>query len=144
MKDLVITLTAQHQSVLRMVASINGKVQKGDVQGISHALGDLRDALLAHLELEDRELYPNLIRAAEKQNQPNIVNATKTFATNMIDITGVLKQFLVRFEGPKLDVNAFKPEWERIVGTLAARITSEESTLYPMFNQWMGSDQASR
>jgi hypothetical protein len=137
MDNIVATLQAQHQAVLKMVGKINEKVARGEVKGLNSILGELKTALLAHLELEDNQLYPSLIKAADALKNPGIAQTTRMFSGNMVQITDTLKGFLGKFEGKDIDPAAFKTDWNQLIGVLSARITSEEATLYPMYNQWV-------
>jgi hypothetical protein len=138
MKELIDTLQAQHNAVAVMVDRINASIAKGDTRAISTTLGELKSALLAHLELEDNQLYPQLIQAAEKQGDPTIAQTTKMFSSGMVLISDTLKTFLGRYERKKdFSVDEFKKDWREVTVALSARINQEESSLYPLYNKWV-------
>jgi hypothetical protein len=136
-KDLVGTLRGQHEAALKLVGTINERLAAKDIPGVNAALTQLKNALLAHLELEDKKLYPALINAAEAKKNSSLASTTRMFSSNMVGITETLKSFLAKFEGKQFDPKAFETEWKAVVGALGARINSEEATLYPMYQQWV-------
>jgi hemerythrin-like domain-containing protein len=130
-ESLVKTLKAQHQAVQRMVAELEGKLQRQDAEAATAVLGRLKEALLAHLELEDRELYPGLVRHAQAQH---MLQVAKTFSSNMEFISQGLKDFLSRHERIT-DIATFRMEWQGVREVLRQRIHSEETSLYPLYER---------
>ncbi len=135
MGSLVDTLRTQHAAVQKMAAEISQLVARTDIGAISAKLTDLKTALLGHLDLEDKKLYPALIKAAQKKD-PAAAETARMFATNMVGISRVLVDFLGKYEGKKFSADAFAQDWQGILGALAARINSEEATLYPLYEKW--------
>ena len=135
MSSLVQTLKAQHVAVQTMATEVNQLVERKNVAGINAKLTELKAALLGHLELEDKKLYSALIKAAEKKD-PAAVETARMFSTNMVGISRVLIDFLGKYEGKKFSAEAFAQDWQGILGALAARINSEEATLYPLYEKW--------
>ena len=135
MGSLVETLKTQHVAVQKLATEISQLVERKNVAGINGKLTDLKTALLGHLELEDKKLYPALIKAAEKKD-PAAVGTARMFSTNMVGISRVLTDFLGKYEGKKFSADAFAQDWQGILGALAARINSEEATLYPLYEKW--------
>ena len=135
MSSLVATLKAQHVAVQKMATEISKLVERKNIAGINAKLTDLKTALLGHLELEDKNLYPALIKAAEKKD-PTAAETARMFSTNMVGISSVLIGFLGKYEGKNFSADAFAQDWQGILGALGARINSEEATLYPLFEKW--------
>ena len=135
MSSLVATLKAQHVAVQKMATEISKFLERKNIAGISAKLAELKAALLGHLELEDKNLYPALIKAAEKKD-PAAVETARMFSTNMVGISSVLVGFLKKYEGKSFSADAFAQDWQGILGALGARINSEEATLYPLFEKW--------
>jgi AraC-like DNA-binding protein len=135
MGSLVDTLKTQHAAVQKMATEISQLVERTDIGAISAKLTSLKTALLGHLDLEDKKLYPALIKAAQKKD-PAAAETARMFATNMVGISRVLIEFLGKYEGKKFSADAFAQDWQGILGALAARINSEEATLYPLYEKW--------
>lgn len=135
MEELIGTLKAQHQAVTRMVTDITQALKRRDRANISLALVDFRKALTAHLELEDHHLYPELIRAAERQNNRDVVDLAQSFASNMAYVSRVLTDFLRRYEGKEFTLEDFDREWKTIASTLGTRVSAEERTLYRQYER---------
>ncbi len=108
---------------------------RADVISAGHTLDRLKTALLAHLQLEDTELYPGLQRLGKATGQPSLQTTADLFASNMKRITDAVTGFLGRYEGKNFDVIAFNRDWKSIVEVLGSRIQSEETTLFPMYEK---------
>ncbi len=78
------------------------------------------------------------MRAGKEKNDKALSDTAQVFSSNMLRITDSLKGFLQRHEGKKLDAGAFTRDWKTITAALQARITSEEATLYPLYDKWVG------
>ncbi len=134
--NLINTLKSQHQAVIGLVGQINDAVVRKDQPAIQKHLDVLGKALLGHLAIEDTELYPALIKAAETSGQDNLATTARLFATNMTFITRALKHFLGRYgTGAKFEMKTFPDDWKNIVSSLDARIRAEETTLYAMYEK---------
>jgi hypothetical protein len=142
MTDLIQTLKAQHSAVLRLVGTIDDALKQGDAQAVSTQLRQLQTALTAHLALEDRELYPGLIALGVELKDHNLESSARVFQGNMERVTEALVSFLSRHEKPATDLAAFERDWRTIVGVLGARVRSEETSLYPLFE--MARDRKAR
>jgi len=133
-KSLVQTLKAQHEAVQELTVELDEALERGDAAEATALLGKLKTALLAHLELEDQQLYPGLLQLAEAQRQDHLAQVAKMYAANMAFITGGVKRFLAQHERVT-DTAAFRGEWRGILKVLQQRIHSEECTLYPLFER---------
>lgn len=135
------TLKQQHAEVLRQVDVIQDAIQKADSQLIQRELKKLGTALVAHLSLEDHQLYPELERLATESGAENLAVVARQFSTNMSRISAALLAFLAKYEKPFTDVAAFKRDWSAVLAALSARIASEEVTLYPLYEKAVRSAQ---
>jgi hemerythrin-like domain-containing protein len=133
--SLIETLTKQHKIVLELAAELEGALEATDVARANALLTQLREALLAHLELEDRQLYPELERAASTLESPSMQEVARGFSSNMARISEALIAFLRRYEGKAWDVARFWSDWRAIADVLKARIRAEEQTLYPLYQR---------
>lgn len=129
------TLKQQHLAVVELVKLIQGAVERDDRALIETDLKQLKTALLAHLALEDAELYPGLERLGVESGSVNLTLVARQFASNMSRITEALLSFLDKYDGPILDLVGFKQDWSKIVSVLSARIASEEASLYPLYEK---------
>jgi len=91
-----------------------------------------KTALLAHLEREDKHLYPILLKAAE--DDPILRDALDFFYEN---IEGVARTALTFFD--KYETGAegadLATDLAELVSVLMQRIRKEESVTYKMFDQ---------
>ncbi len=134
---LIPTLRQQHQELARLVEEMNAALERGEGAAVCSVLKSLSKALLAHLKLEDQEIYPGLVRAAEASGDAKMLETAKTFASNMQRITESMQDFLTRHQ-TELHLDRFRTGWSTLRGVLAKRIESEETTLYPLYEQRVG------
>lgn len=71
------TLKLQHAEVLKLVNGIQEGLEKEDPVVVHRELERLRDALVAHLALEDSRLYPELEQLARDSGSPNVVDVAR-------------------------------------------------------------------
>lgn len=91
-----------------------------------------KKALLAHLEKEDRHLYPKLKQASRQD--PRLGKIYSSFASEMDEIS----RFAVAlFEHPWEEKNRldFARDFGKLYATLRQRISREESILYREFEK---------
>lgn len=131
---LIATLKQQHQELLRLVGQMNAVLERGDEAAVFAVLSSLSQVLRAHLALEDQEIYPALVRAAEASGDAKMLETARLFADNMQRITDSLKEFLARHE-TSFHLERFRTGWSTLSGVLAKRIESEETTLYPLYEK---------
>jgi hypothetical protein len=131
---LIATLKQQHQELVRLVGEMNAVLERGDEAAVFALLSSLSQVLRAHLTLEDREIYPALVRAAEASGDAKMLDTARLFADNMQRITESLKDFLARHE-TSFHLERFRTGWSTLSGVLAKRIESEEMTLYPLYER---------
>jgi hemerythrin-like domain-containing protein len=128
------TLRAQHQELVRLVQQMDAALEREDEAGARAVLASLGQALRTHLALEDQEIYPGLIRAAEVSNDEKMLESARLFANNMMRITEALQDFVSRHE-TDFHLERFRAGWRTLSDVLARRIESEEKTLYPLYEQ---------
>ena len=106
-------------------------------------LDQIKTVLLAHLDKENRELYPTLKVAAERD--PSLRRTMKTFAEDMEAITKQVMEFFDTYQDAgrvteQLQTNVhsliqFGGHLERLVSLLGFRIGREERILYPEYDR---------
>jgi hypothetical protein len=134
---LIETLKKQHMELARLAGQMDIMLERGDEAGARGVLSSLGQVLRAHLALEDKEIYPGLIRAAQESKDDRMLETAKVFASNMQRITDSLRDFLTRHE-TSFHLDRFQAGWRTLSIVLATRIESEEKTLYPLYAQRVG------
>lgn len=136
MTALVETLRTQHRAILEVAARVDDAIAKRDGGAARRHLDELTTALMAHLELEDRSLYPEMVRLAEAQGAPARAATAQIFASNMARISKAVEDFFGRHPASRdLDLVRLEADWRFVRKLLADRISSEETALYPLFVQ---------
>ncbi len=94
-----------------------------------------RDMLLSHLEGEDREFYPALRKAAEKDAQ--LVRALDVLEDDIKDVSRIAREFFARCcpEGGGLD---FVREFGTFFIMFMERAAKEENVLFPEYERLAG------
>jgi len=132
MSNLVEELKQEHKVITDVLSKVNSL-------GIASPEGqklllDAKNGLLAHLNKEDRQLYPVLRREAEKEIE--LKNILDNFAK---DMEGISKMALDFFEKYKDGGSGFEfgKDFGRLFSSLSMRILKEEKILYAKYNEIM-------
>lgn len=130
MSDLVKKLKSEHEALIKTLDTIT-------VSGISSRDGQAklyaaRDALLAHLELENKDLYPVLRKAAETNE--NLKRTLDVFAKDMENISTTALDFFNHYTsgGESLE---FARDAGKLIAALKNRIGKEEDILYKQYDK---------
>ena len=93
-------------------------------------LMSLEVSLLAHLEMEDDELYPTLRKEAEHNN--SIKDTLDLFAIDMENVSKIVREFFEKYsEGfSGMDLKELSEDFENLLTALTKRIGNEEESLY--------------
>ncbi len=93
-------------------------------------LMSLEVSLLAHLEMEDDELYPTLRKEAEHYN--SIKDTLDLFAIDMENVSKIVREFFEKYsEGfSGMDLKEISEDFENLLAALTKRICNEEESLY--------------
>ena len=87
----------------------------------------VQTSLLAHLEMEDDQLYPILRKQAE--NNKDLKNTLDLFEMDMENVSTIVQEFFDKyseeFSGEKL-----QEDFENLFAALSKRISNEEASLY--------------
>lgn len=130
MSDLIDRLKKEHNILVEALDSMTDLgVTSKDGQA---KLYSAKEALLAHLSLEDKELYPVLRRAAESDDA--VKRTLDVFAKDMEEISKTALSFFAKYAqgGDSLE---FAKEIGRLLGALKNRIGREEDVLYAQFDK---------
>lgn len=134
--NLIETLHIQHEEITRIVDRITGAANRGDLAALAAGVDALAVAVLAHLAVEDAQLYPALTRAAEQTQLEVPTKIARTYEHNMQTITVALKAFIEKYSRP-FTLEDFRRDWVLASQLLTDRILSEEATLYPLYKSWV-------
>ena len=128
---LIDELRNEHEqiSLLLLQAKTEGVgTQKGQDLVLS-----AKKMLLAHLNKEDRYLYPVLRTAAESDE--NLRQTLDDYALDMEKITKDVMVFFSMYEAGNNTLENFKTDCNNIIKALSKRITKEEAVLYKAYQQ---------
>ena len=130
MSKLIDELKQQHTEIadtLRKVTSIGVTSERGQ-----KILLAAKSNLLAHLNKEDRELYPVLQKAAESNAKLKVT--LELYAKDMDKISKAALEFFEKYStgGSGLE---FARDFGKIQRALHQRIRNEESTLYKKYDE---------
>ncbi len=128
MSILIEELKKEHSEIL---ATLNEVKQLGILSEEGQdRLISLEVGLLAHLEMEDDQLYPALKKEAEHSN--SIKDTLELFAIDMENVSKIVREFFEKysegFSGVELD--QLSEDFENLFLALTKRICNEEESLY--------------
>jgi|tagenome__1003787_1003787.scaffolds.fasta_scaffold17021610_1 hypothetical protein len=120
----------QHREVLDMVSELNQKLKANeDAQSLRTSLSALAGKLNFHLAMEDKALYPRLMK---------IDGAAQGVAKKFMDEMGGLSDAFGAYNNKwqvsaiRKDPAAFAAETHKVFGALGKRIARENAELYPL------------
>ncbi len=126
MGSTVDTFKTAHQTV----TSLLGLVGSSKGQQRAEALSSLREAVLSHIEEENRVIH-------EAMNKPDADGSFKSSAQGFLDELGNIAQsallpFFDKYSSSDVvDSREFMGDFSGIKGALSDRISFEEETFYP-------------
>ena len=93
-------------------------------------LMSLEVSLLAHLEIEDDQLYPALRKEAEHNN--SYKDTLDLFAMDMENVTEIVQEFFGKYSDgfSGVELEKLSEDFENLFTALTKRIHNEEETLY--------------
>ncbi|WP_448217387.1 hemerythrin domain-containing protein [Endozoicomonas sp. 2B-B] len=92
--------------------------------------------LLAHLNKEDRLLYPVLREAAE--NDESLKSTLTDYALDMDKISAKVMVFFNLYENGDNTIENFQQDCNNIIRALSKRISKEEAVLYKTYDKIKG------
>ncbi len=128
MSILIEELKKEHSEIL---AALNEVKELGILSKEGQdKLMSLEVSLLAHLEMEDDELYPTLRKEAEHYN--SIKDTLDLFAIDMENVSKIVREFFEKYsEGfSDMDIKEISEDFENLLAALTKRIGNEEESLY--------------
>jgi len=128
MSILIEELKKEHSEIL---AALNEVKKLGILSKEGQdKLMSLEVSLLAHLEMEDDQLYPALRKEAEHNNR--IKDTLDLFTMDMESVSKVVREFFEKYsEGfPGMEPKELSEDFENLLAALNRRICNEEESLY--------------
>ncbi len=125
MSILIEELKKEHSEI---VATLNEVKNLGILSNEGqNKLMSVEASLLAHLEIEDDQMYPTLRKEAE-QNK-NLQNTLDLFAMDMDNVSKAVQGFFDKYS-EELSGEELQKDFENLCNALSKRISNEEESLY--------------
>ncbi len=125
MSILIEELKKEHAEI---VATLNEVKRLGILSKEGQGkLMSVEASLLAHLEIEDDQMYPALQKEAEKNK--NLKNTLDLFAMDMENVSKVVQVFFDKYS-EELSGDELQKDFENLYAALNKRISNEEESLY--------------
>ncbi|MGR3303564.1 MAG: hemerythrin domain-containing protein [Candidatus Scalindua sp.] len=90
-------------------------------------LMSVQTSLLAHLEMEDDQLYPVLRKEAE--HNKNLKNTLDLFEMDMENVSTIVREFFDKYS-EEFSGKELSEDFENLLTALNKRISNEEDSLY--------------
>lgn len=129
------TLESQHRALEQLLLELGAATKSGEAAAIQPALKRVRTLLHAHLQLEDTQFYPVLLRLAGDSKNDSLAATAQLFQQNMQRIAEGVMAFFERYDAELPNVGQFKNDLKLNVDILAKRMAEEERTLHPMLRR---------
>ena len=120
----------QHREVLDMVSELNQKLKaKEEAQALRSSLSALAGKLNFHLAMEDKALYPRLMKSEGAAQ-----GVAKKFMDEMGSLAAVFQDYNNKWQVSAIrnDPAGFAAETHKVFGALGKRIARENAELYPL------------
>jgi hemerythrin-like domain-containing protein len=132
------TYREQHQELVGVVGQLSALLDPAqlakDAQLVRSVLIHLAGKLNLHLAMEDKALYPQLLKHAD----PAVQAKAKAFIDEMGGIKEAFGDYLKRYPNSQTiqgAAEAFVSDTQGLIKVLAKRIQAEDSDLYAMVDQ---------
>ena len=130
--DFIKSLKSEHRAIIATVHDIDNQTGgPGNLENSVEKLKRITDLLFAHLEKEDKSLYPVLMNSKET------CQLAKKYSYDMERLSCIAIDFFKRYcinrEELKIFIEDFINGYSLFKGLLNVRIKREETELYPAF-----------
>jgi len=134
---LIPQLKREHVEIMRSFDSIKEGVSEGNVgdTDLINELRELKNILVAHLDLEDKMLYPALAKS-------EVVEAKELgekYSAEMLEISKVAMAFFGKYMSETIEdllrSAEFRTELDAVVKAVTKRVEAEETILYPAYEK---------
>ncbi len=134
-KPVIDTLESQHRALTQLAGEVTQAVKSGDRPKAIEALGRLRALLVAHLQLEEAQFYPELTRLASASGNEAAATTARLFRDNMQRIAEGVMSFFERYAAQIGELEQFTRDLQLNLDVLSRRMGEEERTLHPMLQR---------
>ncbi len=125
MSILIEELKKEHSEI---VAALNEVKKLGILSKEGQdKLISVQTSLLAHLEMEDDQLYPTLRKQAE--NSKDLKNTLDLFEMDMENVSTIVQDFFDKYS-EEFSGEELQEDFEKLFTALSKRISNEEASLY--------------
>jgi len=134
------SLYNDHASILQQVKQLRELVSQGipnNAEAISHALHLVTADIRLHLNIEDTNVYPALL----KHSDPTVKELASKYQMDMGQLIVVYQNFANKYASAKLikeDCEGFRSDANMVFQALFERIKAENQNLYPTAMKAMG------
>jgi hemerythrin-like domain-containing protein len=134
--NLIRQLKQEHVEIIHSFESIksgisNGKSEDND---LINELRALKNTLVAHLDLEDKMLYPGLMKVGGEAKELG-----EKFSEEMLGISKTALAFFGKYMseniGDLLKSSEFRKELDGIIQAVTKRVDAEENELFPVYEK---------
>ena len=130
MSALIEELKREHSEIVAILNEVKGLdilSKEGQAKLLS-----AKERFFTHLNKEDRQLYPVLIKEAKDNKMLDLT--LYLLAIDMMDVSRVVKEFFDKYYGGVIDED-FPGEFERFFTTISKRIKDEECILFDEYEK---------
>jgi iron-sulfur cluster repair protein YtfE (RIC family) len=124
-------LRGQHGQIMQLAAELHRAVDQGDgVRPVAALRWRLARELIAHLAMEDRLLYPSMIRSRDAK----VAGTATHLKAEMGGLASEFTAYMAAWSDLRVarEWEAFRSETRVVLDRLADRIRREDETLYPL------------
>jgi len=136
--ELIAQLKQEHVEIIHTFESIQSGIAEGKPgdADLINELRELKTTLVAHLDLEDKMLYP----ALSGSNAAEAKELGEKFLNEMAEISKVALAFFGKYMsetiGDLIQSSEFRKELNGIIQAVTKRVDAEEGTLFSAYEQY--------
>ncbi len=138
--NLILQLKHEHVEIMRTFESIKLGVASGKMgdSDLIEELSELKNILIVHLDLEDKMLYPALVKVGGE-----VKKSGEKFSGEMLGISKTVMIFFDKYMKEEiadlLKSSEFRKELDTVVQSVSKRVNSEEEILFPLYERYVRS-----
>lgn len=129
MSDLIKELKEEHNTLKTLLSEVYNYISSKEKK--IEFVKKLKAIVVAHIEKEDKELYPFLKKAAEKD--ANLKIKLELFAKDWEGISEFANYYIEKYSEGNFD-QKFAGDTAKLLSTLRQRMMKEEISLYSEYN----------
>ncbi len=130
MENLINDLVTDHNALRKLSDNVFDYI--ASLEKRSEFVSKLKDLILAHIEKEDKYLYPFLEKEAE--NNSSLRSKLDFFAKDWAETSEFALYYIEKYSGGKFD-DDFAKDTAKLISTLRQRMMKEEISLYSEYER---------